>query len=89
MQKENKANSCYLAQLVTVVTITSASFGISLVSTDELGDFYNFKNDYKDEETVMQWLTVSSAIGLMIGSISSGTFVSIGRRRSILISSSI
>jgi len=69
--------------------MTSASFGISLVSTDELSDFYNFKNEYKDEETVMQWLTVSSAIGLMIGSLSSGTFVSIGRRRAILISSSI
>lgn len=74
---------------MTIVTITTTSFGISLVSTDELGDFYNFKNDYKDEETVMQWLTVSSAIGLMIGSLCSGAFVSIGRRRSILIASSI
>ena len=48
-----KVNGSYLAKLVATVSVTAASFGISLVSTDELAAFYDHENQYDDKKTVM------------------------------------
>ena len=84
-----KVNSCYLVWLVLVVSLTSAAFGIALVSTDELQHNYGLKMGWTstEREDNVTWLTVSSALGLMIGSLGSSSVVKIGRRRAILIAS--
>ena len=70
-----------------MVSLTVTGFGIAIVATDELSDTFKMKLEWTDteQEDNITWLTCASALGLMIGSISSGAIVKMGRRRAIML----
>ena len=70
-----------------MVSLTVSSFGIAVVMTNVLSDTFKMKLDWTDteQEDNITWLTCASALGLMIGSVSSGAIVKIGRRRTIML----
>ena len=80
-------NNCYLVNIVLLISLTTAGFGIALVQTDELSNTYKMRLKWTDseQEDNITWLTCASALGLMIGSLASSSIVKIGRRKSIML----
>lgn len=81
-------STSYLIRTSVVVGLAAASFGMAIVSTDELSNTYAHHMDWttkteKSDKTT--WITSASALGLMIGSLLSSTIIKIGRRKSILL----
>lgn len=86
MQQYTVSNS-YLAKLVTIVSLTSSPFGIALVTTDALANQYKLRNSWSEDDSqkFITYLTCSSALGLMIGSLLSGVVVKMGRRKAAML----